>query len=178
MIKHATTDQFVNEVLRADRPVLADFYASWCPPCRMLTPVLDRLAEEFAGQVDIVKVNIDEERSLADYYRISAVPTLILFRDGRPVGTATSLSMTMCVRGAPLPCQGVAWVGAIRTERRKSAQKGSGVASAAMWETLRIARLQLVDARESTPFPPTTEHREPPLARRRSTVHSSPGTWT
>ena len=79
-IVHATTQSFEQEVLRADKPVLVDFWAAWCGPCRMLAPVL----EELAGEADfkIVKVDVDAEPALAMQFSIESIPTLLVFRNG------------------------------------------------------------------------------------------------
>ncbi|MCS6860617.1 MAG: thioredoxin [Abditibacteriales bacterium] len=90
-VKHVTTQGFESEVLRAEQPVLVDFYATWCPPCKMLAPILDKLAEEFAGRVKVVKVNVEEEYPLAVRYGISGVPTLMLFKGGVIVDTMVGL---------------------------------------------------------------------------------------
>lgn len=82
-MKTLTYDEFVPEVLQSDLPVLVDFYADWCGPCRALAPVLDQLATEFAGKAKIVKVNADHEPELAEYFQVQALPTLMLFREGR-----------------------------------------------------------------------------------------------
>ncbi len=82
-VTHVTTSNFDQEVLKSPTPVLVDFYATWCPPCKMLAPHLDQLAQEFDGRVKIVKVNIDEEPQLAMQYKIQHVPTLILFDGGK-----------------------------------------------------------------------------------------------
>lgn len=76
---------FENEVLKADRPVLVDFFAVWCGPCKMLGPIVDAVAEENAGKIVVGKVNVDENRDLAIRYGIRGVPTLIFFKDGREV---------------------------------------------------------------------------------------------
>lgn len=82
----ASTDQtFAADVLRSPRPVLVEFWAVWCPPCRQLAPVLDALASDLAGQVDVVKVNIDENPQLVRDYGIMLAPTLNLYRDGAVV---------------------------------------------------------------------------------------------
>ena len=80
-IVHATTQSFGQEVLQADKPVLVDFWAAWCGPCRMLAPVL----EELAGEADfkIVKVDVDAEPALAMQFGIESIPTLLVFRDGQ-----------------------------------------------------------------------------------------------
>jgi thioredoxin 1 len=77
-----TNDEFEPKVIESATPVLVDFYATWCPPCRMLAPVLEDLSRELAGRLLIVRVNVDEEPDLAARYRITAVPTMILFKDG------------------------------------------------------------------------------------------------
>ncbi|RMH20207.1 MAG: thioredoxin [Acidobacteria bacterium] len=79
------TEQFPQEVLRAEQPVLVDFYADWCPPCRALAPTLERLAAEYEGRVKIVKVNVDDSPELAREYDTRSIPTLILFRRGQVV---------------------------------------------------------------------------------------------
>jgi thioredoxin 1 len=86
-IRHVTTADFVSEVVESGVPVLVDFYADWCGPCRMLTPALEGLAHEYAGQAKIVKVNVDDEPGLASHFRVQSIPTLLAFRDGRCVDT-------------------------------------------------------------------------------------------
>ncbi|MEM3465801.1 MAG: thioredoxin [Candidatus Jordarchaeales archaeon] len=76
-------DEFVS---RSSVPVLVDFFAVWCPPCRMMEPVMERLAEEFAGKVAFGKVNVDENMELAARFDVSAVPTFILFKGGKMLG--------------------------------------------------------------------------------------------
>jgi thioredoxin 1 len=79
----ATESNFNDEVLRAPTPVLVDFWAEWCGPCKMIAPVLDELANEYDGKVKIAKVNIDEHQNLAAQFRITAIPTLLLFKNGQ-----------------------------------------------------------------------------------------------
>lgn len=83
------TDQnFEQEVLHADLPVLVDFWASWCGPCQMLSPVIAEIAEEYAGKVKVGKVNVDEQPNLANRYGIASIPTVMLFKNGEVVSTS------------------------------------------------------------------------------------------
>ncbi len=79
-----TTQTFEQEVLQSETPVLVDFWAEWCGPCHAVSPVLDRIAEERAGQLKLVKVNIDEEHELQQRYGVMSIPTMILFKNGEP----------------------------------------------------------------------------------------------
>ena len=78
-----TQDNFEQQVLKATTPVLVDFWAEWCGPCKMIAPVLDELADEYAGRVVIGKVNVDEFQGLAAEYGVRGIPTLLLFQDGQ-----------------------------------------------------------------------------------------------
>jgi len=78
-------ENFANEVKESSIPILVDFWAEWCAPCRMVAPVLDELAEEFDGKIKIGKVNVDQNRSVAAQYGVMSIPTLILFKDGELV---------------------------------------------------------------------------------------------
>ena len=78
-----TSENFKQEVLQCSQPFLVDFWAEWCGPCKMLGPILDELAEEYAGRVRIGKVNIDEHQELAAQYGIRSIPTLLLFQQGQ-----------------------------------------------------------------------------------------------
>ena len=80
-----TVSNFESEVLRSDQPVLVDFYADWCGPCRMLAPVLDEIAREYEGGVKVGKVNVDEQMELAQKFGVSSIPLLVVFKDGQPV---------------------------------------------------------------------------------------------
>ena len=74
---------FSDEVLKSSAPVLVDFWAEWCGPCKMIAPVLDELAGEYEGRIKIGKVNIDEDQALATQYGVRAIPTLLIFKDGK-----------------------------------------------------------------------------------------------
>lgn len=87
MIKHITASEFNQEVMQADLPVLVDFWADWCGPCRMMAPVLDETASALEGKLKFVKVNVDEEISLAEKYEIMSIPTLMVFKGGQAVDT-------------------------------------------------------------------------------------------
>ena len=83
--KKFTVANFESEVLSADKPVLVDFWATWCAPCRMLGPVVEEVAEETEGRAIVGKLNVDDEMELARKYRVAAIPTLIVFENGQEV---------------------------------------------------------------------------------------------
>lgn len=81
-----TSENFSSEVLQSPIPVLIDFWAEWCNPCKMISPIIDQLADEYAGKIKVGKVNVDEENALAEQHGIVSIPTLILYKDGTAAG--------------------------------------------------------------------------------------------
>ena len=86
-IVHVTDDNFENEVLQSSAPVLVDYWAEWCGPCKMIAPVLDEIASEYDGRVKIAKLNIDDNPNTPPRYGIRGIPTLMLFKDGEVEAT-------------------------------------------------------------------------------------------
>lgn len=82
LIQHVNDDTFDPDVLKSDVPVLVDYWAEWCGPCKAMAPLLEELAKEYGGKLKIAKVNVDENQQLAKKYNIKAIPTLILFKEG------------------------------------------------------------------------------------------------
>ena len=99
-----TSLNFENEVLNADNPVMLDFYADWCGPCKMLAPVLHEIAEENAGTLKVGKINVDEQMELAMRFQVSSIPMLVVFKDGKAVaksvGYRSKAEITAMVEGA------------------------------------------------------------------------------
>ena len=85
--KPVTDQSFTQDVLQAPGPVLVDFWAEWCGPCKMIAPALEELGAEFKGQLTVAKVNIDENPVTPNNYAVRGIPTLILFKDGKPAST-------------------------------------------------------------------------------------------
>ena len=87
---HITKENFENEVLKSDRPVLLDFWASWCGPCRMVSPIIDEIAEETTDK-KVCKINVDEQPELAQAFGVMSIPTLVVMKDGEVVGQSVGV---------------------------------------------------------------------------------------
>jgi len=90
-VKPLTNAEFDAEVTRATLPVVMDFYATWCGPCRQLAPTVDSLADQYAGKIKFVKVNVDESPKLAQQFQIESIPMLVFLQNGKTVGTSAGL---------------------------------------------------------------------------------------
>ena len=84
-VKKVTTDTFRKDVIESDKPVVVDFWAEWCGPCKKLSPILEEVAEELDGEVTIAKVNVDEERNLGAMFQIMSIPNGLIFNHGEKV---------------------------------------------------------------------------------------------
>ena len=87
-MESVTESTFDEQVLKSEKPVIVDFWAEWCGPCHAIAPVLEKIADERAAELTLVKVNIDEEQGLAMRYGIQSIPTVVLFKDGQPAAAA------------------------------------------------------------------------------------------
>ena len=86
-IAHVTDDQFEDKVLKSADPVLVDFWAEWCGPCKMIAPILDEVASSYAGKLKVAKVNIDHNQKTPRSYNVRGIPTLMIFKDGKVQAT-------------------------------------------------------------------------------------------
>ena len=102
-IKHVTDASFEGDVLKSDKPVLVDYWAEWCGPCKMIAPILDEIADEYAGKIKIAKLNIDENPQTPPKYGIRGIPTLMLFKNGgveaTKVGAVSKSQLTAFLDG-------------------------------------------------------------------------------
>jgi thioredoxin 1 len=87
LIKQVTDASFKGDVLESDKPVLVDYWAEWCGPCKMIAPILDELSKQYGDKLQIAKMNVDENQAIPGQYGIRGIPTLMLFKDGQLAGT-------------------------------------------------------------------------------------------
>jgi thioredoxin 1 len=87
-IKQVSDTSFDQDVLKSDVPVLVDYWAEWCGPCRMIAPVLEEVSRDYAGRVQVAKLNVDDNQSIAQRFGVRGIPTLMLFRNGAVIGTS------------------------------------------------------------------------------------------
>lgn len=103
-IKNVSDDSFSADVLNSSQPVLVDYWAAWCGPCKMIAPMLEEVAAEFAGKVTVAKLNVDENQETAAKFGIRGIPTLMLFKDGKvaatKVGALSKSQLTEFLNGA------------------------------------------------------------------------------
>jgi thioredoxin 1 len=95
---HVTDDSFEKDVLKAAQPVLLDFWAPWCGPCRMLGPIVEEISKEYAGRAVVGKLNTDENPNVASRFNISAIPTMLLFKNGQVVDQLVGLRSKMEIK--------------------------------------------------------------------------------
>lgn len=87
-IKQVSDTSFDQDVLKSDVPVLVDYWAEWCGPCRMIAPVLEEVSRDYSGRVQVAKLNVDDNQSIAQRFGVRGIPTLMLFRNGAVIGTS------------------------------------------------------------------------------------------
>lgn len=86
-IIHVTDSSFEEEVLKSEKPVILDYWAEWCGPCRMIAPLLDEIADEYSDKITVAKINIDENQETPQKYAVRGIPTLMIFKEGNVAGT-------------------------------------------------------------------------------------------
>ena len=89
LIKHVSDDFFASDVLASDKPVLVDYWAEWCGPCKMIAPILDEVSRDYDGRLQVAKMNVDENREVPARFNIRGIPTLMLFKGGEVVAQLT-----------------------------------------------------------------------------------------
>ncbi len=94
-----TTSNFEDEVIHSDIPVLIDFWAQWCVPCKMIGPILEEIAEEYSGRIKVVKINVDEAGDIATRYSIISIPTLMLFKSGEVINQQVGAVSKQTIEG-------------------------------------------------------------------------------
>jgi thioredoxin 1 len=103
LIKHTTDASFSTDVLDAEQPVLVDYWAEWCGPCKMIAPILDEVAKQYEGQLQIAKMNVDENREVPAKFGIRGIPTLMIFKGGQlaatKVGALSKAQLTAFIDG-------------------------------------------------------------------------------
>ncbi len=97
-MRNISQEQWEQEVVNSDKPVFVDFWAAWCGPCRIISPLVEELAKEYEGKVDFVKVDVDQNRELASKYNIRSIPTLAIFRNGQVVAQAAGAASKESIR--------------------------------------------------------------------------------
>jgi thioredoxin 1 len=104
LIKHVTDASFGSDVLQSDKPVLVDYWAEWCGPCKMIAPILDEVSKDYGERVQVAKMNVDENRDVPLQFGIRGIPTLMLFKDGKveaqKVGALSKSQLTAFLDGA------------------------------------------------------------------------------
>jgi thioredoxin 1 len=103
-IAHVSDDQFETEVLQSSEPVLVDFWAEWCGPCKMIAPILDELAASYGGRLKVAKINIDQNQKTPRNYNVRGIPTLMIFKDGKveatQIGAVSKSQLTQLIDSA------------------------------------------------------------------------------
>ena len=103
LIKHTSDASFDADVLKADKPVLVDYWAEWCGPCKMIAPILDEVSKDYDGRLKIAKMNVDENRDVPAKFGIRGIPTMMLFKGGElaatKVGALSKAQLTACLDG-------------------------------------------------------------------------------